>query len=307
MRPASIISMIVAVLLIVAGFVTCLIAKNMAEAEGQALFAETRDYGLVNTIDLAETTISKLDIRVSDADVHIYGGSETSYIETVNFRDNYYSCNTSNRVVTFDEVADVTSMLKFWENGISFKGLRYLLSFQKEDEPVGDKVLNIYLGGENVDLKIVTLTGEKCNVYLENISYGTEYTVTLTDGTLYSTDASATTVNLGGDKVGLQMQNSTFGTCTIDCTALTMDIDKGMMPMTTIQCNTVEANITPKQTVGSLNYSVKLDSGSVTVNGNDLGTGFTQNASSNNKFTLEAVSGHVTLTDPVTDWPPTAN
>lgn len=307
MRPASIISMIVAVLLFVAGFVTCLIAKNMAEAEGQALFAETRDYGLVNTIDLADTTISKLDIRVSDADVHIYGGSETSYIETVNFRDNYYSCNTSNRVVTFDEVADVTSMLRFWENGVSFKGLRYMLSFQKEDEPVGDKVLNIYLGGENVDLKIVTLTGETCNVYLENITYGTDYTITLTDGTLHCTNSSASVLTLGGETVGLTMTDSSLGTCTIDCTALTMGIEKGSMPMTTIHCDTIAANITPKQTVGSLNYNVKLESGSVMVNGNDLGTGFNQSASSNNNFILEATSGHVTFTDPVSDWPPTSN
>lgn len=306
MRPASIISMIVAVLLFVAGFVTCLIAKNMAEAEGQALFAENRDYGLVNTLDLAETTISKLDIRVSDADVHIYGGSETSYIETVNFRDNYYSCNTSNRVVTFDEVADVTSMLKFWENGISFKGLRYLLSFQDE-EPVGDKVLNIYLGGENVDLKIVTLSGEKCNVYLENITYGTDYTITLTDGTLHCTDMSTTTMTLNGDTVGLHMTNSSLGTCNIDCTSLTMDIDNGSMPMTEIHCSIIEADITPKQTIGSLNYNVKLESGSVMVNGNDLGTGFSQSASSNNNFILEATSGHVTFTDPISDWPPTSN
>ena len=150
--------MIVAVLLIIAGFVTCLIAQNMAEAEGQMLFAENRDYGLVNTLDLAETAISKLEINVQDADVHIYGGSESSYIELVNFRENYYSCNTSNRVVTFDEVPDVTSMLKFWENGVSFKGIRYLLAFG-EEEPVGDKVINIYLGGENIDLKIVSVTG----------------------------------------------------------------------------------------------------------------------------------------------------
>lgn len=305
MRPASVISIIVAVLLIVAGFVTCLIAKSMAEAEGQALFAETRDYGLVNTIDLAETNISKLDIRVSDADVHIYGGSETSYIETVNFRDNYYSCNTSNRVVTFDEVADVTSMLKFWENGISFKGLRYLLSFEKE-EPVGDKVLNIYLGGENVDLKIVTLTGEKCNVYLENITYSTDYTLTLTDGTLSCTNVSASVVTLDGESVILNMQSSTFSSCNIDCVALTMDIEKGAMPMTTIHCDTIEADIIPKKPVNTLNYNVKLESGSVIVNGNDLGTGFSQSASSNNNFVLEAVSGHITLTDPVYDWPPTA-
>lgn len=300
--------MIVAVLLFVAGLVTCLIARNMAEAEGQALFAETRDYGLVNTIDLADTTISKLDIHVSDAEVHIYGGCETAYIETVNFRDNYYSCNTSNRVVTFDEVADVTSMLKFWENGVSFKGLRYMLSFQKEEEPVGDKVLNIYLGGENVDLKIVTLTGENCNVYLENITYGTDYTMELTAGNLVCTNSTATTMRLTGETVGLEMTNSTFGTTEIECTTLTMDVDEGTLSMANIQCERIEADIVPKQTVGSLNYHVKVENGSVTVNGNDLGTGFSQSASSNNNFVVAAQSGYVTLTDPPTPgWPPTSN
>lgn len=300
--------MIVAVLLFVAGLVTCLIARNMAEAEGQALFAETRDYGLVNTIDLADTAISKLDIHVSDADVHIYGGSETAYMETVNFRDNYYSCNTSNRVVTFDEVADVTSMLKFWENGVSFKGLRYMLSFQKEEEPVGDKVLNIYLGGENVDLKIVTLTGENCNVYLENITYGTDYTMELTAGHLVCTNSTATTMQLTGETVGLEMTDSTFGTCNIECTTLTMDVDKGMLSMANIQCERIEANIVPRLTVGSLNYNVKVENGSVTVNGNDLGTGFSQSASSNNNFAVAAQSGYVTLTDPPTPgWPPSSN
>ena len=290
--------MIVAVLLIIAGFVTCLIAQNMAEAEGQMLFAENRDYGLVNTLDLAETAISKLEINVQDADVHIYGGSESSYIELVNFRENYYSCNTSNRVVTFDEVPDVTSMLKFWENGVSFKGIRYLLSFS-EEEPVGDKVINIYLGGENIDLKIVSVTGTTCNVYLENMAYNADYTITLEDGSLHATNVrTSSTLTVTGNKAALDLQTSYFNTCSIQCTDLTMDTMRAAMPMTTIQCTTIDADIITSQSVASLNYSVALESGSVTVNGNNLGTGFVQNASSNNLFTLTAESGEVILTDP---------
>lgn len=290
--------MIVAVLLIIAGFVTCTIAKNMAEAEGQMLFAETRDYGLVNTLDLAETAISKLEINVQDADVHIYGGSESSYIELVNFRENYYSCNTSNRVVTFDEVPDMTSMLKFWENGLSFKGIRYLLSFDKE-EPVGDKVINVYLGGENIDLKIVSVTGNVCNVYLENMDYAADYAVTLADGTLTGTNVrKASSLTLGGTKVALDLQTSNFNTCTITCPELTMTTFKSFLPMTTIECETIQADITSNQTVASLNYSVTVTNGSVTVNGNNLGTGFTQNASSNNSFKLTADNGSVILSDP---------
>lgn len=303
--------MIVAVLLIIAGFVTCLIAQNMAEAEGQMLFAENRDYGLVNTLDLAETAISKLEINVQDADVHIYGGSESSYIELVNFRENYYACNTSNRVVTFDEIPDVTSMLKFWENGVSFKGIRYLLAFG-EEEPVGDKVINIYLGGENIDLKIVSVTGQSCNVSLENMTYNADYTMALEEGSLHCSNMkSSSMLTVTGNKVALDLQNSSFGTCNIQCTDLTLDAMKVFMPMTSIQCTSIDADITPTQTVASLNYSVTVKNGSVTVNGNNLGTGFVQNASSNNRFDITAESGEVLLSDPpkenIQTWPPQAN
>ena len=303
--------MIVAVLLMIAGFVTCLIAENMAEAEGQMLFAENRDYGLVNTLDLAETAISKLEINVQDADVHIYGGSESSYIELVNFRENYYACNTSNRVVTFDEIPDVTSMLKFWENGVSFKGIRYLLDFGGE-EPAGDKVINIYLGGENIDLKIVSVTGKSCNVYLENMTYSADYTISLEEGSLHTGNMkTASMLTVTGNQVALDLQNSSFGTCSIQCTDLTLDAMKVFLPMTTIQCTGIDADITPTQTIASLNYSVTVENGSVTVNGNNLGTGFVQNASSNNRFVITAESGTVILNDPpkeeIKTWPPDSN
>ena len=290
--------MIVAVLLIIAGLVTCLIARNMAEAEGQQLFAENRDYGLVNTLDLSETSVSKLELNVQDADIHIYGNQESSYIELVNFRENYYSCNTSNRVVTFDEIPDVTSMLKFWENGVSFKGIRYLLSFG-EEEPAGDKVINIYLGGENIDLKIIAITGGLCNVYLEDLSYGADYTITLEDGSLHCTNVrTSSALTVGGSKAVLDLQTSSFNTCTFECTDLTIETFRTFMPMTAIRCETIDADLTPSQTVASLNYNVALESGSVTVNGNNLGTGFVQNASSNNRFELTAASGTVILNDP---------
>ena len=300
MKPASIISMIVAVLLIIAGFVTCLVAQNMAEAEGQLLFAEDRDYGLVNTIDLAETAISKLEINVENAQINIYGQSESSYIEIVNFRENYYSFSDSNRVVSFSEVPDVTSMLKFWENGVSFKGIRYLLAFD-EKEPEGEKVINVYLGGENIDLKIVSIAGTGCQVNLENLAYNTDYTFELTEGDIRfnnTRNVSALTVN--GTDIAMDLQLSSFNTCNIQCSNLTFTGYRSMMIMTSIDCSTIDLTLTPSQTVASLNYNIALDNGSVTINGNNLGTSFVQNASSNNRFDLTAISGSVTLTDPPT-------
>ena len=308
MKPTSIISMVVAVLLIIAGFVTCLVAENMAEAEGQALFAENRDYGLVNTIDLAETAISKLAITVSDAQVNVYGGSETSYIELVNFRENYYSFSDSNRVVTFDEIPDVTSMLKFWENGMSFKGIRYLLTFN-EEEPEGDKVINVYLGGDNIDLKIMNITGTNCEVHLDNLVYNTEYTFDLPGGSVIMNKClNGTSMNLTGTDIVLDMTESSINTCNVHCSNLDFTGYRVMMPMTIIDCEVASMDLTPAQNLSTLNFDLTLEFGSISVSGSDVGTSFLQNASSNNRIVLTAVSGEVVLNDPPPMmWPPVTN
>ena len=45
MKPASIIALIISVMLIVIGFSACLIAKNMALANGELLFSEKKEEG----------------------------------------------------------------------------------------------------------------------------------------------------------------------------------------------------------------------------------------------------------------------
>ena len=133
MRPTSIVALVVSVLLIIAGLSTCIIAQNMANANGEFLFSETREDGLVNTVDLTESEVSKIELIVSDAEINIMRGDKAC-IEFVNFRENYYNLSAANRVLSFSEIPDITSMLKFWENGVSFKGIRYLLDFQKEED-----------------------------------------------------------------------------------------------------------------------------------------------------------------------------
>ena len=55
MKPASIISLVIAVLLVVVGLVSCFIAQNMAKANGEYLFAEDRGADSVYTVDLTDS------------------------------------------------------------------------------------------------------------------------------------------------------------------------------------------------------------------------------------------------------------
>ena len=71
MRPQSIVSLIVAVLLVIVGLVTCMIAQNMAQANGEYLFSEIRGEDNVQTVDLTDSEISKIELIVEDAEINI--------------------------------------------------------------------------------------------------------------------------------------------------------------------------------------------------------------------------------------------
>ena len=211
MKPTSIISLIVAVLLVIIGLVTCFIAQNMAQANGEQLFADKADGNSTITEDIDLANLERISVVFSSGKVNIYGNcdtlgsdhySETSKIELVNFRENYYTLNRSSNMLSFDETGDITSMLKFWENGFSFKGMRYILNreqieeFLKRDEDADQKVkqINIYLtreatqaasGEEGEDapakgLKQIQITARGsagCEVLIDNARTNTDYNI----------------------------------------------------------------------------------------------------------------------------------
>ena len=142
MKPTSIISLIIAFVLVVAGLITCFVAQNIASSNGEFIFAESRDGDLVNTVEISED-ISKIELIVENAEINIHGSSDRSYIEFINFNENYYTLSHSNTLLSFNEIPDLLSMVKFWESGFSFKGMRYILNFSKPSQD--SKKINIDL------------------------------------------------------------------------------------------------------------------------------------------------------------------
>lgn len=251
MKPTSIISLIVAFLLVVAGLVTCFVAQNIASANGEFIFAESRGDDLVNTIDVGED-ISKIELIFENAEVNIRGGSDKSYIEFVNFSENYYSLSKSNTIISFDELPDLMSMLKFWENGFSFKGMRYILNFSKPSEDV-KKSVNVYLTKDQ-NLKIIDIKSDNCTLNIENIEINCDYKIFANDVTVNAntlkTDGTFT-VNCGpkeerAKNVNLNISYALVKNLNIASENLTTDIDVFKL--------TGESNIT----CDSGNISIKL-------------------------------------------------
>lgn len=176
MKPTSIIFMIVAVVLILSGVVTCVVATNIAEKEGVMLFPEKEDSGnAVLKHNLDEMELIRLDILCDEADISIKGGAEESYIEIINYNANYYKLGITGKTITFDETPDIMSMLKFWENGTSFKGLRYIFRVSGDGRDKSKRI-NVYLKDDTA-LKIINVESEKGEVIISDLPFNASYSI----------------------------------------------------------------------------------------------------------------------------------
>lgn len=284
MKPASIISLIIAVILIALGIVTCYIAKNMAVKNGEALFAEEVDGDFVKTVDLTESDISKISLITDDVKVNIYGNCDNlnesdpnhrlnSSIEFVNFSENYYSLSVNNRVLSFDEIPDLASMLKFWENGVSFKGVRYYLNFKRHPDTNKEKIINIYLCSDK-EIKIFDLQSKNSTLNIFDMISSTDYNVN-SDELLMKIDNISTS-----SKVNINSNSSPAKNVKIDMTSNasidTMTVNADSLEMTTehliiknainISCKTGRIAVRSDNGTENVNLDFRSNTGFITVN-----------------------------------------
>jgi len=250
-KPTSIISLIVAVLLVIVGLVTCFIAQNMAQSNGEQLFADNVNGNISISEEINLDNLERISVVFSTGKVNVYGNCDTpgadhysdvSKIELVNFKENYYTLTRSSNLLSFDETGDIKSMLKFWENGFSFKGMRYILNmeqirefidqYKNADEEDREKQINIYLtkealekataeGEDSLGLKQIQITARGaagCEVRLDNMRINTDYNIIAENVTLnVSQTRTDSFINVKSDgdasakKAEVRMENSVIG------------------------------------------------------------------------------------------------
>lgn len=196
MKLRSIISLIVAAALILVGIIVCVVATTMASSSDVMLFPSEDDNGnLVYRMDITGT--SKITIDSADADITIIGGADESTIEVINFNANYYKLSQSNGSLIFGQVDDFFSMFKFWDNGFSFKGMRYILRYG--DDAAGKKQVVIRLA-DDADITMVHLTTGKGKISVSDCSFVANYTIRSDKGVVEMNDVtSALAMNISGD------------------------------------------------------------------------------------------------------------
>lgn len=288
MKPSSIVSIIVAAVIIVIGIVTCAIANGMAEKSGNLLFARSRGDDYINTVDLNEKEIIRISLDLTDADVNIYGSSTTSYIEFVNFRETLYSLTASSTSVQFSESPDFSSMLKFWEGGFSFKGMRYIFSPRTYDDS-RMKAVNIYLSSD-CEIKQFNITANRASVTLENLSCDADYIFNVNEIDLFASSVktnSTLRINMGSDtsseapaeSVKARFESTTFTNVLINADWLSLNGTTNGIMNTKIFCKSGNIdwslpNYALSAPLTDVDFSFTTD-GSLTVNGEEHTSPFT--------------------------------
>ena len=271
MKPASIIFLILAVLLVGGGFGAMRIAENLAAGEGIELISEsdedTGDY--IFTYDYSEDSIDKIVVNVRSADIHIIGGAQKSYIELINFPDGMYEFQCSNRIMQISNNSDISSLNTIMSLAMNFKGVRGIINYYNV---MGrDMAVNIYIQDE-LPVKILDCTTVEGNILAENTNSQTDYNIKIGTGSFNASEVATTStisVEVGQGEVILT-----------DCSAINFkaSVDDGDVTLITSDMNKITAELENGDFVygyrRDIQY-VKCDLfcgvGSVTIDGDNKG------------------------------------
>lgn len=185
MKSRSLIFIIIAAVLIVAGIITCIVCGSLAKSKNIALLSDTvdKDGNAINSDNIDEYGLTALNIDVEDIDINIIGTKGKSYVEFVNLNPASYDYTVSGYKMTVKTVDpfDIGSLIKIRKNGSGFSGIRSYLFLNKYKDETSK--INIYVSEKTVlnEISLKTVNG---NISVKNMKNDCLYTLNVKKGDL---------------------------------------------------------------------------------------------------------------------------
>ena len=183
MKPTSVIFIILAIVLIVAGTVTCVAAQKMADANDVRLFYHEMDEvgNGIETSEFSSESVNKIKIELKKADVIINIGGESASMKLVNFSKNTYENSITNKNLTISDSFNIMSVFNILTSGFEFEGLRHYLHFDQFSER--NKILEITLP-QNSDIKQFEIQLGSGSITFTGINNQADYTLKVGEGNI---------------------------------------------------------------------------------------------------------------------------
>ena len=289
MKPTSLIFLALSLVLLIGGFMVCGVAKSMAKNQGVRIYDQeiNKEGDSVYTYNIADDTITKLSLKFSDVDVHIYGTENESYVELKNFDANAHSTSLTGSSVTVDGTTGfISSLVDMSSGGFRFKGIRYFLM----KKPSGDrqKSVNVYISN-STGLKSITVISEGGDVYLSGITGGIEYNVSTTESDIFLDGIRTPDIENVNSYAAL--------------TAVKGNITVKSSSMQLIRMTAEEGNITVDSTNGAVSsdfitYDISTNEGAINYNGTDYeGELKITSPDEKSKIKADVIKGVIRITD----------
>ncbi len=253
MKPTSIIFMILAAVLIVAGVIVCFVGSGMAGNDNPLLCDRIDSEGNEITVySLSEFDLTDMEIDIKNAEVNVIGQSTTCYIEFKNINKVTYDFVISKHKLTLNTVNpfNISSMVKFRENEGGFGGLRHYLYLNRYDDKVSQ--INIYITPEQ-SVDSIKIRTDKGDVSIKNMISDTTYDLSATNGNVIY-ENSITSASLD---VNVKKGNFTFNSASVS--PLNFKIENGHGKFTLNK---------------QYNLSCKCESGKIYLNDENVGESY---------------------------------
>ena len=264
MKPVSIIFLIVSIILVIAGLLTCSFAMLQANRQGVDLY----DTKIVNgqseaQYDYSEDSVNKIQIEVGDCDVHIVCGAEENKVVMNNFSSAGYICEVTNGALIVEDTVNIFNITDIIENGkIRFKGFRYYLRDRKIT--AGSKSLTVYIS-DKFDIKIIDVKVSKGDVDVIGYTNNTDYKIDITTGKF-------TAENIVTDsKVGVQIGKGSVNLQHVSAKNLEITVNEGSI-MAVVAANEITAEakhgsvrIESEADLSKYNFVLKAPASTITL------------------------------------------
>ena len=208
MKLGSIVGLIIAAILIIAGIIMCIVGSSSAKSEGRELLMQIDGSGTHYVQEVSSET-TKISLDCESAKIIINGNAESSYIEFTNFNPNKYSVSATANVISFSESADISSLLDLGDFGFSFKGLRYFLDPRNDDFDELEKTIVVNLSADS-KLKIIDIKAENADVTAKSFTVSGDIILNVKTGTVSLDSSSASsTLSIAGDDLKTSINGCT--------------------------------------------------------------------------------------------------
>lgn len=211
MKPASIISIFIALVLIVGGYFLCAYARSTAPSDAaiDGTTSLSEDGNVVTELTLAGQTFSKVNINVSDCKVEIHGGAEASYVTLVNFNENTYIAAAGEKVLTVSNRISFLDYFNLDGTGVTFSGVwKTLRSFFTYDTSEAEREIHIYLGSDAEISQISVNVDTGTTLRLVDINKDCDITVKTLDSKAEISNVNIASMSISGSGSDISIGNS---------------------------------------------------------------------------------------------------